>query len=118
MKIYLDNNATTPIHSDVLSEMIIWLKDDFGNPSSPHSLGSNARFAIDKSRQTIANKIGAKPENIIFTSCGTESNNLAIKGLIENISKNIDCIPHIITSATEHKSVLEVCKSLEEIHGF
>ncbi len=114
MKIYLDNNATTPIHSDVLSEMINWLKDDFGNPSSPHSLGSNARFAIDKSRGIIANKIGAKPENIIFTSCGTESNNLAIKGLIENLSKNIDCIPHIITSATEHKSVLEVCKSLEK----
>ena len=126
-KIYLDNAATTPLDKRVLAAMIPYLKERYGNASSIHSLGQEAREAIEKSREIIANFIGAKKaaskeaslaplgrEEIIFTSGGTESNNLAIKGIAfanEKFGK------HIITSKIEHHSVLEPCHWLEK-RGF
>lgn len=113
-KIYLDNAATTPIDPRVLKAMMPYLKENYGNASTLYFLGRQAREAIEKSRQTIAYFIGVKPEEIIFTSGGTEANNLAIKGIAfanEKFGK------HIITSSIEHHAILEPCRWLEK-HGF
>lgn len=112
--IYLDNAATTPLDPRVLKAMIPYLKENFGNASSIHFLGQKAKEALERSRETIANFIGAKKEEIIFTSGGTESNNLAIKGVAfanEKFGK------HLITSVIEHHAVLEPCHWLEK-RGF
>lgn len=113
-KIYLDNAATTPLDKKVLRAMLPYLKENYGNASSIYSLGQEAKEAIEKSRETIANFIIAKKEEIIFTSGGTESNNFAIKGIAflnEKFGK------HIITSKIEHHAVLESCHWLEK-RGF
>ena len=78
--IYLDNNATTPVAAEVASEMNKCLRVNFGNPSSSHTPGIDARRAVDKARQQVAELIHAKPDEIIFTSGGTEANNMAIMG--------------------------------------
>lgn len=101
-KIYLDNAATTPIDKQVLRAMLPFLKEKFGNPSSPYSLGEEAKQAIENSRKQIASLINAEPEEIIFTSGGTEANNLALKCFLAE---------KIITQSTEHSAVLEVVKS-------
>lgn len=114
IKIYLDNAATTPLDPRVLAAMKPYLKDSYGNASTLYSLGQEAKEAIEKSRETIANFIGAKPEEIIFTSGGTEADNLALKGVAfanEKFGK------HIITTAIEHHAVLEPCHWLEK-RGF
>ncbi len=103
--IYLDNNATTHIHPNVKNAMLPFMEEYFGNPSSLHLYGQKTRSAIDSSRIIVANFLGARPEEIIFTGSGTESNNLAIKGLLVNSNKK-----HIITSSIEHKSIIEICK--------
>ena len=109
-QIYLDNASTTKVAENVVFAMNEFLKNDYGNPSSKHSLGKNSRKKIEEAREKISKFIGAKPSEIIFTSGGTESNNLAIKGLAKsNLEKK-----HIITSVIEHKSVLEVCSGLEK----
>ncbi len=108
-QIYLDNNATTQIHSSVKNEMFLFFDEHFGNPSSLHQYGQKTRNAIDKSRNKVASFIGAKPEEIIFTGSGSESNNLAIKGFIATNQQR-----HIITSSIEHKSILEICKYYEK----
>jgi cysteine desulfurase len=113
-KIYLDNAATTPLDPRVLKAMLPFLKEEYGNPSSLHSLGQKSREAIEKSREIIANFIKAKTDEIFFTSGGTESNNFAIKGVAfanEKFGK------HIITSKIEHHAVLEPCHWLEK-NGF
>jgi cysteine desulfurase len=113
-KIYLDNAATTPLDPRVLKAMLPFLKEEYGNPSSLHSLGQRSREAIEKSREIIANFIKAKTDEIFFTSGGTESNNFAIKGVAfanEKFGK------HIITSKIEHHAVLEPCHWLEK-NGF
>lgn len=112
--IYLDNAATTPLEPRVLKAIIPYLKEKFGNPSSIHSLGQEAKEVIEKSRETIANFIGAKKEEIIFTASGTESNNLAIKGVA---LANEKFGRHIITTTIEHHAVLEPCRWLEK-RGF
>jgi len=116
-KIYLDNAATTPVSPEILAAMEPYFTNKFGNASEPHFWGQEARKAIDEAREKIANFLGAKPKEIIFTSCATESINLAHKGLVESIKYKVSSIkcPHIITSSVEHKAVLETCKHLEKI---
>jgi len=107
--IYFDNNDTTPLHPDVLEVMLPYFKDKFGNPSSLHNLGLEAESAIDDARQIIAGAIGAKPAELIFTAGATESNNLAVFGAARANPKR----RHLIISAVEHASVLNVAKRLE-----
>ena len=110
MRIYLDHNATTPIHPDVLAVMLPYLRKGFGNPSSIHQFGREARQAVDEAREKVARLIGAKPSEIVFTSGGTEADNLAIKGVaLASEEKG----GHIITSAIEHHAVLVPCQYLE-----
>jgi len=110
MKVYLDYAATSPVKKEVLDAMLPFLTSGFGNPSSIHEWGRIARSAIDESRQSVAKFLNCEPSEIIFTSGGTESDNLAISGLIsKQFSK-----PHIITSAIEHHAVLNACKYLEK----
>ena len=119
-KVYLDHNATTPLHPEVKKTIIDNL-DLFGNASSAHFFGLEAREAIEKAREKLARLINAEPEEIIFTSCGSESNNLVIKGVT---CQDIYCKPnsarpgrHIITSQIEHPSVMNPIKTLER-QGF
>ncbi len=110
-KVYLDNAATTPIHPEVLKVMLPYLKEIYGNPLSLHDFGEEAKKGIEKARSQVANLIGASPEEIIFTSSGTESNNLALKGIAQANSKKGN---HIIVSQIEHFSVLYPAKALEK----
>ncbi len=118
MKIYLDNAATTPVAKEVLEAMLPYFSEKFGNASSIHSYGREAKEAIEKSRENIANKLNAEPGEIIFTSGGTEANNFALKG-IALASKNLKDggKPHIITTKIEHSCVLNSAKFLEK-NGF
>ncbi len=112
--IYLDYNATTPIDPEVANTMIPFLKQKFGNPSSSHWFGVITRKAVINAREQIADLINCKPEEIVFTSGGTESNNYALRGYaFANRHKG----NHIITSAIEHPAIIEVCKYLEK-HNF
>lgn len=108
--IYLDYNATTPIDPRVLEEMTFYLAENYGNPSSIHSLGSVARAAVDCARERVSGYLGARPGEIVFTSGGSESNNFAIKGLAYALS---DRGNHLVTTAVEHASCLETFRFLE-----
>ena len=110
-KIYLDNAATTPVDLGVLKEMEPYFSKKFGNASSQHSLGLEAKRALEQARETIAKSIKARPEEIIFTSGGTEANNLAIKGVMFKLKKLGK--KHIITTKIEHDCVLNSCRWLE-----
>ncbi|MEW6070804.1 MAG: cysteine desulfurase family protein, partial [Candidatus Thermoplasmatota archaeon] len=118
-RVYLDHAATTPIDAEVLKAMLPYFTDYYGNPSSLHSFGREAYNAMEKAREQIANLIKAKKEEIIFTAGGTESDNLAIKGVAYKHKELITDFegPHIITSAIEHPAVFETCKYLEN-QGF
>ena len=113
-RIYLDNAATTPIALEVVEAMMPYLTDKFGNASSIHFFGQEAKAAVDRARHQVAGLINARPNEIVFTSGGTEANNLAIRGLLEANRKYGD---HIVTSAIEHSAVLNVCQDLEKL-GF
>ena len=80
-RVYLDHNASTPVHPEVVAEMLPYLTEHFGNPSSVHAFGREAREGLDIARERVARFLGARPEEIVFTSGGTESDNLAVKGL-------------------------------------
>ena len=108
-KIYLDNNATTPLHPEVLEAMLPGLRENYGNPSSIHSFGRSARVQLDEAREKVAYLINAHSSEIIFTSGGTEANNLALLGVAFK-----DKEKKIITSKIEHPSVLNPCRQLEE----
>ena len=108
--IYLDYAATTPVHPDVILEMIPYFSENFANPSSLHSCGQQAKSAVEDARGKVANIIGAGCDEIVFTSGGTESDNLAIKGVAY---ANADKGNHIITTSVEHPAVREACKSLQ-----
>ncbi|UCH64142.1 MAG: cysteine desulfurase NifS [Fidelibacterota bacterium] len=109
-RIFLDYNATTPVHPAVLEEMLPYLHDIFGNPSSIHWFGQEARQAVDRARQQVADLIGAEPPEIVFTSGGTESINHAIRGTAEMNSGNSR---RIVTSLIEHRAVLSTCEFLK-----
>ncbi len=110
-RVYLDNSATTPIDPDVVEAMLPFLTEKYGNPSSIHFFGQEARSAVDKARHQAAALLNAQPAQIIFTSGGTEANNLAIRGLCELNEKHGK---HIITCRIEHPSVINVCQDLEK----
>jgi len=110
-RVYLDNSATTPVDSRVAAAMSRAVVETFGNASSVHAFGQQARAAIDRARREVAGLIGAKQNEIVFTSGGTEANNLAIRGLCEATASHGR---HVITSAIEHPSVAGVCNELEK----
>jgi cysteine desulfurase len=114
MRAYLDYNATTPVDSAVLEAMLPFLADNFGNASSIHSSGQRSRAAVDRARGSVAKLLGAKPSEIVFTSGGTESDNLAIFGLTAAVAaKAAGARKHIITTAIEHHAVLNSCQELQ-----
>ena len=113
-RIYLDHAATTPTHPEVVKEMLPYFIDTFGNPSSIHSYGQEAKGAIEEARDKVAGLIGARDEEITFTSSGTEADNFAIKGVAFASENKGD---HIITSSIEHHAVMETCKFLDK-RGF
>jgi cysteine desulfurase len=113
-RIYMDHNATTPLREEVLEAMLPYLREEYGNASSLHHFGIQARRAVERARETVAEALGVKPREILFTGCGTESDNQAIKGVaFANQHKG----NHIITSRVEHKAVLQTCEYLEKL-GF
>jgi cysteine desulfurase len=112
--IYLDYNATTPLTEEVIAAMLPYLREHFGNPSSSHVFGQTTHQALEKARTQVADLIGANPAEITFTSGGTESNNMAIRGLALARQNQGN---HIITSTVEHDAVLHVCQHLETL-GF
>lgn len=111
---YFDNSATTRIKEEVLQEMFLYLSVQYGNPSSIYSIGRNAKRAIEEARKRVASLINCKPEEIYFTSCGSESDNTALKGIAYANQKKGK---HIITSKIEHPAILHSCQNLEK-HGF
>ena len=113
-RIYMDHSATTPVAPEVLEAMLPYFSEKFGNASSLHSFGLEAKEALEESREKVAGLLGAKPEDIIFTAWGTESDNLALKGIAR---KNQKSGKHIITTRVEHPAILECCRKLEK-EGF
>jgi cysteine desulfurase len=107
-RVYLDHNASTPVHPDVVTAMLPYFTERFGNPSSVHAFGREARDAVEGARERIAGFLGATPEEIVFTSGGTESDNLGIKGLALAGPRG-----HLITTQIEHHAVLRTCQALE-----
>lgn len=108
--IYLDYNATTPLDSRVFEAMAPYMKERWGNPSSPYSFGNEARIAVEKARGSVARQLGCKPPEVIFTSCGTEADNLAVRGVANALRHRGN---HIVTTAVEHHAVLNTCRALE-----
>src|SRR5271163_5373711 len=109
MRVYLDYNATTPVDPAVLDAMLPFLAENFGNAGSVHSAGQRARAAVDSARESVAALIGAKPSEIVFTSGGTEADNLALFGTVAASHKTRK---HIITTAIEHHAILHSCEEL------
>ncbi len=114
MKAYLDYSATSPVKTEVKKAMEPYLTEEFGNPSSIHSLGRSARQAIDEAREKIAQFLNAKNSEIVFTSGGTEADNLAVRGMAKSKIQNPKSKPHIITSQIEHHAILNTCRALEK----
>jgi cysteine desulfurase len=112
--IYLDSSATTPVRREVLEAMWPYFTGEFGNPSSSHSLGDSAARALVDARKRVAAVLGARASEVVFTSGGTESDNLAIKGIALASPRG----RHIVTSTIEHQAVLESCDYLARLHGF
>jgi cysteine desulfurase len=107
-RVYLDHNASTPVHPEVLAEMLPFFSEQFGNPSSVHGFGREARAGLDLARERVARFLAVAPEEIVFTSGGTESDNLGVKGLAWARGRG-----HLITSTIEHHAVLRACQWLE-----
>ena len=115
--IYLDHAATTPVRPEVIEAMMPFWVDYYGNPSSVHYMGSRAERGLTEAREKFAELTNSKPSEVIFTASGSESDNLAVRGIMwaarENGQGN-----HLITSAIEHKAVVETSKQLRDHHGF
>ncbi len=109
-EVYMDHGATTPVREEVLEAMLPFFKEQYGNPSSVHSKGREVRNAVEEAREKTASALGASPGEIYFTSGGTESNNIVLRGA----AKKHEGFGHIITSAIEHHAVLDVCRDLEK----
>jgi len=118
-RVYLDFNATTPVEPEVLDAMLPYFSAEFGNAASIHTFGQKGRAAVETARESVAELIGARPQEIVFTSGGTESDNHAIFGVVEqsllpaSLSRN--SVPHIISTAVEHEAVLNTCQALEKV---
>ncbi len=112
--IYLDYNATTPLHPRVFEAMVPYLREHWGNPSSPHGFGHQARVALQRARQRIADSLGCQPCELVFCSSGTEADNLALRGVARALRSRGN---HLVTTAIEHHAVLNTCKALED-EGF
>ncbi len=112
--IYLDAAATTPVKREVLEAMWPYLTGDFGNPSSHHGVGDSAARALAAARRTVAEHLGCRPADVVFTSGGTEADNLAVKGIALGAPRG----RHIVRSAIEHPAVVESVEYLERVHGF
>lgn len=110
-KVYLDNAATTALSPKVLEKMMPYLTDTYGNASSPHSFGQVARIGVEHAREQVARAINADPSEIVFTGCGTESDNTVLFGVAERYAKKGD---HIITTNVEHHAILHSCAALEK----
>ena len=113
--VYVDNSATTPISKEVLDAMMPWLTEGYGNASSIYSKGREAGWALKAAREKVAECLGAEPSEIYFTSCGSESDNWALKGAMQTLAKKGK--KHIITTAFEHHAILHTCQALEK-QGF
>ena len=110
-RVYLDYNATTPLAPEALEAMLPFLRDHFGNPSSIHAFGRPAKEALIESTDAFASFLGARPEELVFTSGGTEADNLALLGAVA--ARRDDGRRHIVTSNVEHHAVLQVIEELE-----
>lgn len=110
-RVYLDYNATTPVEPEALDAMLPYFSGEFGNAASIHTFGQKARAAVETAREQVAALIGARPQEVIFTSGGTESDNHAIFGIVEAAS---GAAKHVITTAIEHEAVLNACQALEK----
>jgi cysteine desulfurase len=121
-RVYLDFNATTPVEPEVLDAMLPYFSAEFGNAASIHTPGQRARAAVETAREQVAALIGSRPQEIVFTSGGTESDNHAIFGIVSSSfpsftsSTSLTSPPHIITTAIEHEAVLNTCQALEKEH--
>jgi len=111
-RVYLDNNATTPVDPAVLEAMLPYLSSEFGNASSIHTFGQRARAAVETAREQVAALLNARPQEVVFTSGGTESDNHAIFGVVHSASSSPACL-HVITTTIEHEAVLNTCQALE-----
>src|SRR5882762_200382 len=110
-RVYLDYNATTPVEPEVLDAMLPYFSGDFGNAASIHTPGQRARAAVETARERVAELIGARAQEIVFTSGGTESGNHAVFGIVEAAGGHEK---HVITTAIEHEAVLNACQALEK----
>ena len=113
-QVYLDNNATTPLHAEVVEAMLPCLRTEFGNPSSIHWAGRKTSAMLQQARAQVADLLNAQPHEIIFTSCGSEGNNFALLGSADALQGKGN---HIITSAVEHPAILDTCRYFEERGG-
>jgi cysteine desulfurase len=113
-RVYVDYNATTPVEPEVLDAMLPYFSGEFGNASSIHTFGQKARAAVEAAREQVAALVGARPQEIFFTSGGTESDNHAIFGIVGSSVNGTQSRPHVITSFTEHEAVLNACQALEK----
>ena len=113
-RVYMDNAATTALRRDVLDAMMPYLTDIYGNPSSLHYFGQEAHKAVENARHQVASALNAEDNEIVFTGCGTEADNMALKGIAEKYQSKGK---HIITSSVEHHAILHTCEYLEK-HGF
>src|SRR6266702_3672158 len=113
-RVYLDHNATTPVEPEVLDAMLPYLSAEYGNAASIHTFGQKARAAVEQARESVAALLGARPQEIVFTSGGTESDNHAIFGIVEAAGGHEK---HVVTSAIEHEAVLNACQALEKEGG-
>ena len=110
-RVYLDHNATTPVGAQVLDAMLPYFSSEFGNAASIHTVGQRARSAVEIAREQVAALLGARPQEIVFTSGGTESDNHAIFGIVRNAP---GATKHVITTPIEHEAVLNTCQSLQK----
>lgn len=113
-KIYMDNAATTPVREEVLAEVLPYFREYYGNASSVYAIAKESKKALERARKQVADAIGAKPEEIYFTAGGSESDNMALRGVAEAMSAKGN---HIITTKIEHHAILHTCEYLEK-HGY
>ena len=116
-QIYLDYAATTPVDSRVLDAMLPYFRDSFGNPSSVHRYGQRAEAAVEEARETVAAILGCRPDEVIFTSCGSESDNLALRGTAQAIAEKTGR-KWVLTAQTEHHAVSKTAEQLADRYGF